>query len=313
MSAFPIDVDNMGTVLIGASDRMLTAEDVQFEPPQTKIFELTRSIAVLAAGDSAIHTEIWQRVAADVNKRIQLEPDNWWKVLDVAGLYTRYYNEARLRRAEVAILAPLGLSRDTFIKRQGEMANRLVMRLASELINFEAPGVEAIIAGMDGTGAHLVSFVNGQWTLQDNVGFAAIGVGLAHANSHLMASGHTRFTTFPEALLSTYTAKKKGEVAPGVGQVTDMFIIGPTMGTYARVNDPLLGQLDAIYRDTHSAIKAAEAGGTQRITDHVLQAIKDAIAKAQAALTTTGQVASPEESSAAKSAEEKKEIDDKSI
>lgn len=44
-----------GLMITGASDRMLTAGDIEFEPEQSKIQPLTNSIALMLAGDSA-HT-----------------------------------------------------------------------------------------------------------------------------------------------------------------------------------------------------------------------------------------------------------------
>ena len=37
---------------------MITAGDIQFEPPVSKIQFVSSSIALMAAGDSAFHTEI---------------------------------------------------------------------------------------------------------------------------------------------------------------------------------------------------------------------------------------------------------------
>jgi hypothetical protein len=42
-----------------------------------------------------------------------------------------------------------------------------------------------------------------------------------------MLAGHSPFSSSPETLLLTYLAKKRSEIAPGVGKGTDMFIIGP--------------------------------------------------------------------------------------
>ncbi|MFI5394491.1 MAG: hypothetical protein ACHQ9S_03065 [Candidatus Binatia bacterium] len=306
LSVLPLDPDNLGQIVIGASDRMLTADDVEFEPQQTKVFVVSRSITVMTAGQSAMQNEILDNVMADVNRRIQLEPDNWWKVVDVADLYVRYYNQARLRRSEHALLAPLGLTHDTFVQRQREMSPKLAMRLAEELIGFQAPGVEAIISGIDDTGAHIISVDDGKWTLQDVVGFAAIGAGYWHANSHLMLAGHTRFKLFPEALLATYSAKKKAEVAPGVGEVTDMFLIGPQKGTYSPVGEPLMKQLDDIFNDTHRAIQSVESAGVQRITDHVVQTIKTAVEQAKD-VAAAGQVAPQAEPSGAEVADQTQE------
>src|ERR1700722_2346062 len=76
-------LSEFGAVL-GASDRMITAGDVQFEPDQGKIWELTTSIAVMTAGDSALQTEILQDVYQHVAKRIGTDPKDWWLLKDVA-------------------------------------------------------------------------------------------------------------------------------------------------------------------------------------------------------------------------------------
>src|SRR5258708_25020382 len=99
-----------GDRVFGASDRMLTGRDVEFEPSQTKIIGLTRSIAILIAGDTAMQIEVMYGVSSNVKSRVQTQPDNWWNVSDVADLYSRYYNQARSRRSENAILTPLGLT-----------------------------------------------------------------------------------------------------------------------------------------------------------------------------------------------------------
>ena len=113
--------------IIGAADRMITAGDIEFEPEQPKINYLTSAISVMVAGDSALQTEIIRRVAQDVTARITAEPKNWWKVEDVADLYSRYCKKARLKIAENGILAPLGLDHEAFIVRQKQMDSDLVV------------------------------------------------------------------------------------------------------------------------------------------------------------------------------------------
>jgi hypothetical protein len=116
------------TTILGAADRMITAGDVQFEPPDIKIAGLTSSLAVMTAGDSALHAEILQNVRTEIKERILYDPDEWLNIKDVADMYTRYYNETRTKRAERAILAPLGLDTDSFIRRQQEMSSDFVSR-----------------------------------------------------------------------------------------------------------------------------------------------------------------------------------------
>jgi hypothetical protein len=115
---------------------MITAGDVQFEPPDIKVARVTSSIAIMTAGDSALHAEILQSVRTEVSERILYDPDEWLNIKDVADMYSRYYNETRTKRAEKAILAPLGLDTDSFIRRQQEMSSDFVRQLGTEMINF---------------------------------------------------------------------------------------------------------------------------------------------------------------------------------
>ena len=48
--------------VVGISDQMVTAADIQFEPPQAKIFPITTSIVIMTAGDSSFNAEILAEV-----------------------------------------------------------------------------------------------------------------------------------------------------------------------------------------------------------------------------------------------------------
>lgn len=131
------------------SDRMITAGDIQFEPPVAKITFLTSSIAVMAAGDSAFHSEIMSDVMREVNDRIAADPLNWWLVRDIVDLYIKYRNIAKIKRSETAILAPLNLDRNSWITNQKVMDGNLIDSIARDLIAFNLPETSVIIAGVD--------------------------------------------------------------------------------------------------------------------------------------------------------------------
>jgi len=95
-----------GKRVFGASDRMLTGGDVEFEPSQSKIIDLTSSIAILVAGNTAMQIEIAYKVRSEVRTRLEAEPDNLRTVSDVADLYSYYYNEARLKVPKIQFLHP---------------------------------------------------------------------------------------------------------------------------------------------------------------------------------------------------------------
>jgi len=242
-----------GNMIFGASDRMLTSGDIEFEPMQQKIYQMTTSMAIMAAGDASLQTEILAKVGSDVSQRIESDPGKWWLIQDVADLYSRYHTEVRLKRSEAAILAPLGLNRSTFIEKQQQMAPSLVSQIAQQMINFEIPKVETIITGVDPTGAHIYVAEDGDITCEDVVGFASIGVGRWHANSQFMFAGHTKYSSLPRTAYLTFSAKRRAEVAPGVGVGTDMFIV-TSLGGYTSVGSHVLEALDKTYKSNQKGI-----------------------------------------------------------
>ncbi|HEY1661592.1 MAG TPA: hypothetical protein VGI03_04175 [Verrucomicrobiae bacterium] len=240
-----------GLMVIGATDRMLTGGDIEFEPKlANKIVHFSTAISGMFAGDFGLQTEIIRSVLPIVQDRIKAEPLTWWKVEDVAKLYSVFLKKVHLQRSENAILAPYGLDINTFISKQKDMHWELVKQLASKLAQFEAPSVQAIFCGHDLTGAHIYVVDNSANVIcHDVVGFAAIGAGYWHADSQFMFAEHNPFKSFAETLLLTYSAKKHAEVAPGVGEDTDMFLIGPVLGSCVpNVGEHVLEKLEKTYQ-----------------------------------------------------------------
>jgi len=193
---------------------MITAGDVQFEPPTGKIIFLTSSIAVMAAGDSTFHHEITTDVMKEVQARITEKPREWLSVKEVVDMYIRYRNVAKIKRAEAAILAPLNLDRNSFLSLQNIMNPELVKDISRDLINFDLPEVEVIIAGVDqymgdtGSNTHIYSIHNDYISCDDVIGFRAIGSGARHAESHFMLARHAWNSDPHETVMLTYRAKR---------------------------------------------------------------------------------------------------------
>jgi len=257
-------------MVVGASDRMLTAEDIEFEPPRSKISYMSPFIVALTAGDSSAQTSICTNTRQEVNK-LTAPP-----VAKVADIYARQFAAYRAIQAAQTFLAPLGgLTLETFITHQRDMAPELVSRVTKLLMQEELEA-QGIITGIDATGAHLYVVRDpGHSVCNDGVGFAAIGIGQWHAESQFMFASYTSEWSFERSLLLTYQAKKRAEVAPGVGKETDMFFIGPGATTpYTIVNPDLLKELDTIYNDVRGKeIKAGEEG-YRRLEKYVQDIIK---------------------------------------
>jgi hypothetical protein len=292
-------------MIFGASDRMMTSGDIEFEPKldaidkpegdqvlavqfnaNTKIYPVTNSIVIMTAGDSALQSEIIQSVNIQIQRAIQEKP-HWIFVKEAVGMYLDAYEKAKAIRAHQKIFSPYGLDLSSFIEKSAKMSPVLVGEINSQIQRFdsyfsEVHGIETIIAGIDATygndnpSAHIYSIVKTSAgdvvTCGDSVGFAAVGSGARHAESQFMLAGHSPFSSHAETLLLTYLAKKRSEVAPGVGKGTDMFTIGPTFGSFAmlqNINDFDMNTIESIYDSVDQGQQKAFQGGMAKVKDYI--------------------------------------------
>ena len=235
----------------------------------------------MTSGDSAFQAEILQRLYKKVAAKIKANPSEWVKVENVAYLYAETRNEIRARRAENSILLPLGLTQDSFLSRQNEMSCDFIASVSKELLKFDVPDVSIIISGIDSAGPHIFMVQNDNVFCMDTIGFASIGIGARHASSQLMLAGITSYTPIPEALFLTYIAKKRSEVSPGVGDETDMFIIGPNLGTYNSLNIDHISKLETEYKNLSKGENLVFGKAKEEITNYVIEITGNAVQKQQ--------------------------------
>lgn len=260
-----------GEILLGASDRMITSGDVQFEPDEMKVRTLTSSIVVMFSGDAALHAEVAQSVKSEVMDRVHSEPETWLAVQEVAQLFVSHRNAVKMRRAEAAVLQPLGLTTESYLRGLHGFAEGMVKAIATDLVQYPMPYVSWIICGIDITGAHIYRVDHGALTCEDQVGFAAIGMGARHAESQLMSAEFSKRRSLAETLLLIYSAKKRAEVAPGVGSGTDLFTAGPGLGTVTPIAETVLLRVDAEYQKLRSGETAALEKAKTEMEEYVGQ------------------------------------------
>ena len=216
-------------MIVGASDRMVTAGDTEFQPEAMKGGQLTETSAFLWAGNASLQGEVFTGI------RPTIAANPTMTVHEIAHAYQRSYGDVRMRRAEAQYLSRLGLTWESFLAGQNRLDRGLVRRVEETLS--AAPwmgddGVATIFAGCEPE-PHIYLCSNDEVHSLDNIGFVAIGTGARHAESHFMLEGHTRKSSIFQTLYRTYVAKKHAEAAPGVGQQTDMFAVGP--GGYLQI------------------------------------------------------------------------------
>jgi hypothetical protein len=245
---------------------MLTAGDIQYEPHSPKTFLLTKFVVAMMSGDAAFYTEIMEAVGSQLEGR----QEERVPVGEIARMFVSFRNNALRRRASDAILSPLGLTSETFLLQQRDMDPQLVDKLATELLNFGVPAVDVIVTGIDEHGTQIYVMVDGDLSCNNAIGFASVGSGARHAESQLMLARHSPSSTLSETLFLTYVAKKRSEVAPGVGQDTDMVMIDPGVGV-SGLNADIVSRLEKAYADLQQKEKATFQSASEEVAQYVAE------------------------------------------
>jgi hypothetical protein len=200
-------------IVFGAADRMITMHDVEYEPRITgtedncKIWYPSPYFVFLMAGDLGVQMEMKYAIKAVMGKN---KKD--YMLREIVEWYIECHDKLKKSRGSAL------------------------------------PVFETIITGIDDDGAHIYrvgnEFIN-PVTCCDAQGFAAIGLGSGHAQLEFMADQHNPSVNYSTVMLTTHSAKKRAEIAPGVGKQTDMFAILP----WCRVNysRDLVNALDKMY------------------------------------------------------------------
>jgi hypothetical protein len=258
-----------------AADRMMTVGDIEMESPTSKIAVITSSIVILPSDDdAAFHTEIILDVYSTATARITSEPTRWWRVQEIVDLYIQHREDHKSRRSERDILKPLGLDRLSFLAHQHTMDAKLVRQITVDLINYRIPALSVIIAGNDPSGSHIYVVDtnennNVETGCYTSIGYAAIGAGGRHARAHFLTAGQSWLSPMAETLWNTYLAKKRSEVAPGVGEETDVYMIGPQLGTTVVLNKTVSDKLEEVYKRTKEQEEKARQDASKEMTKYV--------------------------------------------
>jgi len=246
--------------LIAACDRMVTAGDTEFELGQAKIWLLSNSIVALLSGDLTKQAEIMKEVHTTVQYWIVQNPTVQVRVADVVALYCGEYRKLLRHHAERDILSPFGLDLPTFLASQNTFNQEFLNEIRNHLLDYSFPiPLETIIMGHDKDGplglkgeeliyTKLYSLDGDRSSLRTTVGFAAIGGGKFHAESEITFMEHAPSKPFHETIFLTYAAKKRAEVAPGVGKTTDVVVLGPALNTFLKIEDRHVGALEKMYQ-----------------------------------------------------------------
>ena len=197
--------------VVVASDRMVTADDSEFEQDTPKIHSLTETCFALSAGSALHQVELIRAV------RTKVTGNRNPRVAEVVEACKEQFVEMRRTIAEDKHLRPLGFDLRKFMSHHDALAEGLALSLTRQLEHEELE-LDLLIAGVDAGGAHIYMVKDpGESLCFDAVGFCAIGSGERHAELIFMRSEYSPRLSIAETAFLVYQAKREAEMAPGVG------------------------------------------------------------------------------------------------
>jgi hypothetical protein len=249
-----------GFAIVAAADRMLTdiGLGIEYESSRWKGVGLGGKQVVLVAGDMAVHSEIMRRL------NLHLETNPLGSTHDTAELVAKLLREYRAEDAARQYLAPLSLDAVTFVEGQKLMDTALVRELAREMQNYSLQ-TEVIVLGVDKKEQASLYRIDpvGIVTNHSDTGFVSIGEGGIHSSAYFMLVPYTHVISYNQALYQTFKAKKRAEVAPGVGMHTDMFLINANGAV--TIDRQVIDGLEKLHAEDISRAKKRPADAEKRL------------------------------------------------
>lgn len=233
--------EDSGEKVIVASDRMVTAGDfsVAFEHEEPKIIPLSGNCVALTAGPALVHTDLFRKV------KTKFHSGATPPISEIVDKVKEEYLKIRNRIIEERFFKVRGFNLDWFKEHQRMLSPEIVMRLDRQLETYEF-NLHILVAGVDNTGAHIYYiYPPCSSTCFEALGYCSIGTGERHADSTFIAYRYTPSFSLKNALYITFEAKKRAEIAVGVGQHVDMAIIDGN--GIKNVDEKVIGELNNIH------------------------------------------------------------------
>lgn len=220
-------------MIVGASDRMWTGGSGTWEPRQTKQYTLGTQAVGLFAGLATVNAAMF---AVTTSKMFAMPNAT---VEAAAKEHANSYAQFRREEAERVLLISIGQTLYSY----HSLPAPEVGRITDELRRWQVDA-EAIVAGLDQTGAHIYSVGHpGMSDCHDLLSFACIGSGAEFATAEFTDQKYTRIWSSSAAFLMVYSAKKRAEVDPYVGTDTDLFVIGPGANQYSYLRPDIVAKV----------------------------------------------------------------------
>jgi 20S proteasome alpha/beta subunit len=236
-----------GKAVVVAADKMVTfgaPMNLQMEPSALrKITKINDESVVLFSGSVPDSEEIITATKKQLQGLGQLT------TLNVAESVKTSYAALKAKRVQETILGPfIGADFATFRTLLAQSPSSQMLQQILAMVMQHNLQAEALVAGIDATGAHLFA-VNHPGVLLpvETTGYSAAGSGGIHAAVRLSLGQQNKVFSLVDTVYNVYEAKKAAEVAPGVGKQTDLAII--KNGKVCFAEKPLIDALEKAHKE----------------------------------------------------------------
>ena len=214
------------TAVVAASDRMVSAPflTLEFDHPDAKIDQLSRTCVGLTAGDALVATDLFTGFEGMVS---QLQDP---QVQLIVEQVKQRFVEIRRTLIDERVFRPRGISLFDFYSKGliTALPPDLAMVLDSQVQQGQLEAA-VIVAGVDGSGSHIHGIEDpGTSSCYDRLGYHAVGSGYRHALLYLATAQQHWSSSINQTVHNVYEAKKQAELAQGVGDTTELRVITGT-------------------------------------------------------------------------------------
>lgn len=208
-----------GTKVLTVSDRMVSTGDMSlaFEHPRRKAESISDKAMVLTAG--TVHEP---DLLSDARERAKGKE----RIRDIAEVLKEVYQELRACHIEDEVLRPLaGLqSFKEYHEKQKSLHDNVVFEVNAAIREYRV-GLVLLLAGVDESG-HLIRIGDpGKCMSFDSLAYCCVGMGDRHADNVFAWYTYSQDIALNNAMYIAFEAKKRAEMAGGVGQTTDIVVI----------------------------------------------------------------------------------------
>jgi len=231
---------------------------MEYQQNISKTLKLTNNCVITASGIAIRITDIYNKTLEELKNK------NQPTIKEIADIVARSYQQSRKELIEAGILSKIDLDFNSFHEKNKILNEKLVSQLTSAISNFPFV-LDILVSGVDSTEGHIFVVVDpGVVTPIDALGNSAIGSGAIHATSSFIYSDYDPNSDLKHIIVMTYEAKKRSEIAAGVGPETDMYIVSNE--EVKQLSDSQMEELKKIYDEKLEKIKNIETQIQEKIS-----------------------------------------------